>query len=189
MVFVSTDDDEIASIGSSAGAHIIKRPQELAGDHSPEWLAWRHAIKWTRKHHGEFDLFASLPATSPLRSVDDVLSAIEKLHHSGADVCISVSPASRSPYFNMVKPTDDGFCELVNKRPEVPSRRQDAPPVFDITTVVYAADPDFIMTSNGLFEGKVAAIEVPKERAVDIDDIYDFLFAEAIFNANALKSC
>lgn len=189
MVFVSTDDDEIASIGSSAGAHIIKRPQELACDHSPEWLAWRHAIEWTRKHHGEFDLFVSLPATSPLRSVDDVLGAIGKLQHSGADVCISVTPSSRSPYFNMVKLTADGFCELVNKCPEGPIRRQDAPPVFDITTVVYAANPNFIMTSSGLFEGNVVTIEVPKERAVDIDDIHDFLFAEAIFNAKAPNLC
>ena len=41
-------------------------------------------------------------------------------------------------------------------------------------------DPDFIMKKHNIFSGKVSAIEVPKERAVDIDDIYDFMLAEAI---------
>nr|WP_320205306.1 hypothetical protein [Vibrio mimicus] len=36
------------------------------------------------------------------------------------------------------------------------------------------------MNHYGLFSGNVTSIEVPKERAVDIDDIYDFMLAEAI---------
>ncbi|QUX94508.1 acylneuraminate cytidylyltransferase [Marinomonas sp. CT5] len=179
-VFVSTDDSEIAKVAIDNGATVIDRPASLAADNSPEWLAWRHAIEWVEEHYGEFDSFVSLPATSPLRSVIDVESAILKRDYSKADICISVTPASRSPYFNMVVQQPDGFVELVNKPQSEVSRRQDAPAVFDITTVVYAASPCFIKESYGLFSGKVVAIEVPKERAVDIDDIYDFKLAEAI---------
>ena len=134
--------------------------------------------------YGIFEGFISLPATSPLRSVLDVESAIAKRIEKQADICISVTPANRSPYFNMVKFNADREIELVNPPISEVSRRQDAPEVFDITTVVYAAAPKFIIDSYGIFSGKVTSILVPKDRAVDIDDIYDFKLAEAILNGS-----
>ena len=180
QVFVSTDDAAIASVARPLGAVVIERPSELATDTSPEWLSWRHAIEWVIAHYGAFDGFISLPATSPLRSVLDVEAAITKRHGQSADICISVTPSNRSPYFNMVKETMDGFVELVIKPSGEIVRRQDTPQVFDITTVVYSTTPTFVLENYGLFSGKVTSIEVPKERAVDIDDIYDFKLAEAI---------
>ena len=180
QVFVSTDDQAIAQVAIEGGAILIERPAELATDQSPEWLSWRHAIEWATEHYGSFDGFVSLPATSPLRSQEDVEAAILKRQADTADICIAVTPASRSPYFNMVKYNEAGFVELVNQPEGEVSRRQDAPKVFDITTVVYATTPEFVLNNYGLFSGKVASIEVPKARAVDIDDIYDFRLAEAI---------
>ena len=180
QVFVSTDDQAIAQVAIEGGAILIERPVELATDQSPEWLSWRHAVEWATEHYGSFDGFVSLPATSPLRSQEDVEAAILKRQAETADICIAVTPASRSPYFNMVKYNEAGFVELVNQPEGEVSRRQDAPKVFDITTVVYATTPEFVLNSYGLFSGKVASIEVPKARAVDIDDIYDFRLAEAI---------
>lgn len=179
-VFVSTDDQAIAQVAIECGAILIERPAELATDQSPEWLSWRHAIEWATEHYGSFDGFVSLPATSPLRSQYDVEAAILKRQAETADICIAVTPASRSPYFNMVKYDEAGFVELVNQPEGEVSRRQEAPKVFDITTVVYATTPQFVLNNYGLFSGKVVSIEVPKARAVDIDDIYDFRLAEAI---------
>lgn len=180
QVFVSTDDPDIAQFAVKGGAILIERPAELATDQSPEWLSWRHAVEWATEHYGSFDGFVSLPATSPLRSQEDVEAAIVKRQSENVDICIAVTPASRSPYFNMVKYNEAGFVELVNQPEGDVSRRQDAPKVFDITTVVYATTPQFVLENYGLFSGKVASIEVPKARAVDIDDIYDFRLAEAI---------
>ena len=179
-VFVSTDDNEIAEIAIAAGAEVILRPNNLAEDHSPEWLAWRHGIEYAKEKYGSFDNFISLPTTSPLRSLFDVESAILMRIEKSADICISVAEASRSPYFNMVKKSEGGFISLVNQPSVIVERRQEAPKVYDITTVVYTACPSFILNNYGLFSGRVTSIEVPKERAVDIDDIYDFLLAETI---------
>lgn len=180
QVFVSTDDAEIAQVARNGGAIVIDRPAELASDTSPEWLSWRHAIEWVRVNYGDFDGFISLPATAPLRAVRDIENAIQQRMAVGADICISVTPASRSPFFNMVKQTETGMVELVIKPQGEVARRQDAPAVFDITTVVYATTPEFVLNHYGLFSGNVTSIEVPKERAVDIDDIYDFMLAETI---------
>ncbi|WP_420229171.1 cytidylyltransferase domain-containing protein [Psychrobacter sp. ER1] len=179
-VFVSTDDANIAAVAQEYGATVINRPQELAADDSPEWLAWRHAIQWVTENYGPFDRFISLPATSPLRSIDDIESAINKLEGTNADLCIAITPANRSPYFNMVTRSSEDSVKLVISPENNVTRRQDAPKVFDITTVVYVSTPEFINTNLGLFSGRVVSIEVPKNRAVDIDDIYDFQLAESI---------
>ena len=184
MIFVSTDDRAIAEIAQDGGAVVIDRPAELATDTSPEWLSWRHAIKWVEERYGQFEGFVSLPATSPLRDIEDIERAIKQQQQKNADICISVTPANRSPFFNMVKINKDGFAELVNKSKNAVMRRQDAPTVFDITTVVYASTPDFIRKNLNIFSGQVTCIEVPKVRAIDIDDIFDFRLAESILQSD-----
>lgn len=182
-IFVSTDCDAIADVALKNEVKVIRRPAELATDSSPEWLSWRHAIAYVTENYGSFDTFVSLPATSPLRSTSDVQASLDKLVSTNADVCISVSPSNRSPYFNMVQIRDDETAEIIIKPSSVVSRRQDAPDVYDITTVVYSAKVEFIQQRDSLFAGKTVAVVVPKDRAVDIDDIYDFMFAETILRS------
>lgn len=67
------------------------------------------------------------------------------------------------------------------------TRRQDAPPVYDMTTVAYVAKPKFIMESKAVFEGRVKAVIIPEERALDIDTELDFKFAEFLMT-NGMKT-
>lgn len=179
-VIVSTDDEEIAKTAVRYGAEVpFMRPAELAGDKSSEWLAWRHAISETEKTYDQpIDIFVSIPATAPLRSPEDIDRCITKLTTSDADIVITMKPAERSPYFNMVRYNKQGSLQLVIPPAKAILGRQDAPVVYDMTTVAYAARPAFIMKANGLFEGKVQAVEIPPERAVDIDTELDFTIAE-----------
>ncbi len=180
QVFVSTDDAAIAEVAIACGAEVIERPADLAADHSPEILAWRHAIQWTQERYGPFERFVSLPATAPLRAMLDVENALEALHARQADICLSMTPAQRSPYFNMVKTNAEGLIELACSVEGTVVRRQDAPVLFDLTTVVYATYCSYVMNCISLFDGRVTAVEVPKERAVDIDDWVDFQLAETL---------
>tara|TARA_Y100001968_G_C19405312_1_gene743330 strand:- start:1126 stop:1827 length:702 start_codon:yes stop_codon:yes gene_type:complete len=178
-VFVSTDDSEIKLVAKQYGAEVIDRPEELAGDKSPEWEAWRHAIRYLEDLGEEFDTFLSLPATSPLRSTEDVEEAINALD-SQTDAVITVTPATRSPYFNMVSRALDGTTTILCPSDGY-ARRQDAPEAFDVTTVAYVMKKGFILQRNRLFDGRLKSVVVPKERAVDIDDILDFKFAELLY--------
>lgn len=180
-VFVSTEDKAIAQAAVAAGARVINRPAELASDTSPEWLSWQHALEWVEEQYGSINCFVSLPVTSPLRAVEDVENALEALEQQDADICIGITEAARSPFFNMVKYRDDNSLGLVNEGQY--ARRQDVPPVYDITTVVYVARPEYVKRANSLFDGKVVGVKVPKVRAVDIDDIHDFRFAESLLNS------
>lgn len=180
-VYVSTDDSAIAEVARQAGANLINRPAELARDTTPEWLAWRHAIEDVEHRQGPFDLFVSLPPTSPLRSVQDVENAIAAMEGDpSADICLTISDATRNPYFNMVADDGTGGVKLAITGPTGFTRRQDAPKLYDISTVAYVAKPDYIKSQSSLFAGRVLGVSVPKKRAVDIDDIWDFHFAEAL---------
>jgi N-acylneuraminate cytidylyltransferase len=88
----------------------------------------------------------------------------------------------------MVKLAADGNVEIVIKPEGAVSRRQDAPEVYDITTVVYATSVNFVQEQSSIFSGKVVATIVPKIRAVDIDDIFDFMFAESILKSGLYDS-
>lgn len=189
-VIVSTDDTAIADASREHGAEVpFLRPSELATDTSPEWLAWRHAIEWVRKDRGNFDVFLSLPPTSPFRNVHDIESCILALTEDPiADIAITIKDADRSPYFNMVALDEQGYASLVIKPGASVTRRQDSPAVYDITTVAYAARPSFILKANGIFDGRIKTTKVPPERALDIDTPHDFMLAEAIVKIRALQT-
>jgi CMP-N-acetylneuraminic acid synthetase len=174
-VYVSTDCAEIASIANEFGANVIKRPPELATDVSPEWLSWQHAINFVQTKLGSFDRFLSLPATAPLRSGIDVRNCLEALS-PGIDMVITVTPAHRNPWFNMVSLASDRQASLLINEGSFTSR-QHSPKCFDMTTVAYVARPDFILEHSNLWDGTVIGVQVPQERSIDIDNELDFTIA------------
>lgn len=182
-VIVSTDDDEIAEAARQAGAEVpFRRPHRLARDDSPEWLAWRHALEFLDQEEGvQPELMVSLPPTAPLRSVEDVGRCVDQALNARPDAVITVTPAHRHPAFNMVHVDDERRATLVSPPEEPLYNRQEASPVYDITTVAYAVRPSFVFAADHLFAGVVHAVEVPRERAVDIDDELDLEFARFLW--------
>ncbi len=184
-VYVSTDSEDICKVAQFHGATIINRPADLSGDHSPEWLAWQHAIKKATENHGPFDKFISLPATAPLRQINDVHLCLEALK-PGVDIVLTATKAHRSPWFNMVAIDSSGFARLVADDFEI-NRRQDAPVCFDMTTVAYVSRPEYILSAKGIWDGKVVAVNIPIERSIDIDTPFDFAVAQFLMeNRNSL---
>ncbi len=179
-IIVSTDSEEIASVARNFGAEVpFLRPQELARDDAPEWLAWQHALSFLQETEGSLpNAMISIPPTAPLRLPDDLENCLNEFEKGEVDVVITVSDAHRSPWFNMVKRNQDGSVGLVMEAPISITRRQDAPEVFDMATVAYVARPGFVLKQTSIFSGKVGAVKVPVERAIDIDTIFDFELAE-----------
>lgn len=185
-VIVSTDSEGIAEVARQAGAEVpFLRPAELARDDSPEWLVWRHALNFIKEDEGAYpDALMVVPATSPLRAVADLDRCLDEYKKGGADMVITVTDAHRNPYFNMVRAHDDGTVGLVLPPTSAIVRRQDVPVIYDMTTVAYVVKPDFVMTRNGAFEGRVHSVHVPLERALDIDTALDFRIAECLMRSS-----
>jgi N-acylneuraminate cytidylyltransferase len=181
-VIVSTDSEEIAEIALEYGAEVpFMRPKDLALDDSPEWLVWRHAINYLESRQGEkIEGLVVLPATAPLRSIEDVNDCIDEFEKGEVDSVITVSEANRSPYFNMIVNDKKGYSSLVIQLKKGIVRRQDAPKVYNMTTVAYVVNTNFVKKFNGIFEGMVKSVVVTPERAIDIDTMLDFKIAECL---------
>jgi len=179
-VFVSTDDPEISDVARRYGAEVpFLRPPSLAADHAPERLAWRHAAEWVEKSGlPAMDIMVSLSPTAPLRTVEEVNFGIQKFMEGTWDTVIAVSRSNRHPSFNVVNMGGDSSVRLVTPLGHRSARRQDVPPVYDIATAFYITSSGFVLRTDSFWDGRVGAVEIPAEHAVDIDDELDFDFAE-----------
>lgn len=176
-VAVSTDSSRIAGVALAAGASVLERPPELATDDASELFAWRHAIEAERETLN--GVFISLPATSPLRSSRDIDTAMEEFSKGKCDIVFGISPSHRSPYLNMVTRDEADQISLVNPGFKA-VRRQDVPMVYDITTCVYVGSVAYIESCESLMSGRVGSVEIPPQRALDIDTPFDLHLADLL---------
>jgi len=179
-LIVSTDSPEIAKIAKDYGAEVpFMRPSWLATDESSEWDSWKHALNYLMESTGTIpNVMVSIPPVAPLRAPIDIENCLNEYDKGSSDIVISVTKSRRSPYFNMVKTLPDEKYGLVSPPDSLIHRRQDVPIVYDMTTVCYVANSEFVLSHKSIFEGRVGAIHVPTERAIDIDTPLDFQVAE-----------
>lgn len=187
QVFVSTDSEEIATEAIMAGAIVpFVRPESLARDNSPEWFAWRHLLDFvSQSSTGTPDYLLSIPATAPLRALEDVQSCISvALGDDSLDGAICVTPSRRNPDFNMARLRPDGSLlpPEHTKKANLPFRRQDADSYYEIVPSAYVMKANYVMTADSMWAGKLGAHVVPEERSIDIDSEFDFILAEFLYN-------
>jgi CMP-N-acetylneuraminic acid synthetase len=178
-VVVSTDDREIADAARAEGADVpFTRPPELSSDSAREWQAWRHAINFIEDQPkaSKLDIFVSVPAVCPLRIPEDVARAIALYRKGNCDIVFSVTPSK--PYDSRVKLDPSGAASLTQAPDDV--ARQRTATVYDIVDAVYVTNPTFIRQSESIWGGRNATIEIPRERALDIDTEMDLRLAELV---------
>jgi len=185
-IFVSTDSFEAMDIAKKNNVIVIPRPKELASDNANEFEAWKHAIEWVVDNVGRFDNFLSLPCTAPLRTKTSVSQCFETFKNNNSFV-VSVTRTKYNPFFNLVKrDKQDSSINLLS--PSKVTRRQDAPEIFCITPIAYIAKREEIMQRKNFWDGKIVGVEVSPDIATDIDDLNDFLLAEAVIANQNNKS-
>jgi N-acylneuraminate cytidylyltransferase len=129
----------------------------------------------------------SIPSTAPLRISQDIDACVSEFETYKPDLLITLSESSRNPYFNMVKMSEDFLVQPLLESPIKYMRRQDCPATYDIATVCYVANPTYILKSEFIFEGNIRGLVIPKERALDIDNLFDFELAEYFLKKRALN--
>ena len=72
----------------------------------------------------------------------------------------------------MIEKSKNGYT--VVKKGRNLFRRQDAPEVFEINASIYIFRRSFWLKKHKLLNKKTIIYTMPRERSVDIDDIYDF---------------
>ena len=179
-VFCSTDSELIAQEAQRFGAEVPwLRPAELAQDSSKEWDSWVHLVKWLHSNETYPEYLVTVPCVAPLRTVDDLNKCVELATTSGADVVMAVADSYKNPWFNMVTvdPTN-AEARLVNEPPQRINNRQEAPVVYDVSTVTFIIKCSFLLSATSIYDGDTRAIILPKSHCVDIDTEDDISYAE-----------
>ena len=183
-LMVSTDDDEIARVSKEYGAKVpFMRPIELASDTAKTLDAVLHAVE-TMKQAGEcFDDLVLLQPTQPLRTAQDIDSAIEEYYKNDCKDLVSVSEVEDHPI--LIRTIENSRLKpLLNVSSTC--RRQDMPQYFRVNGCIYINNIKQL-DENTSFNDNTVPFVMGKDHSVDIDEISDLAIAEYYLKSRTLK--
>jgi CMP-N,N'-diacetyllegionaminic acid synthase len=172
---LSSDDPSIAAIARQFGCEVpFMRPDELATDKADSMSVVRHALATLPDR---YDYLVLLQPTSPLRRASDIDAALELYIDSGPKTCVSVCEPDKHPYW-MVKMDGDRSVQQLFPPEQIPTRRQDAPPVFALNGAIYIAPADYLAEGGDFITAGTVGYVMPKDRSFDIDTELDLRLAD-----------
>lgn len=185
-VMVSTDDPEIAQISRDSGALVPwLRPAILSTDEASSVEVAIHAVTWYESNIGGIDGLMLLQPTSPFRTRESVMEAIELFEREKAFPIIGVSPARDHPLWTFRM--EDGFCTPFSKGHGLESRSQDLEQAFVVNGALYICTPTHIKENKSFFSSKNLPLIMNSYReSIDIDTEDDFLIANFFLSQNAV---
>lgn len=181
MVFVSTEDDEIAHVAHAEGAAVIRHPTHLSEGSRASFGVIKHAVRQWKKA-GLPDMLVMLRATTPLTTSADIDGAIRVLRsHPQADSVVGVSETRVHPHrvYRIDKKGRLIPFDRLHAEQRYPRRRQTFSEAYVRTAGLYVTRPDIVL-GGSLWGDVVLPHLVPRERAVNINDELDFRIAEML---------
>ena len=180
--YVSTDDADIAAAAARAGAGVIARPADLAGDLATSESAVLHALDQLDGEGITPEVVVLVQCTSPFIAGNDLETAVRMILDGSAD---TVFAAVRTFEFlwsdaDPSRSSGSGAMIGVNHDPRARPRRQDREPNFRETGAFYAMTVAGLRESCHRFFGRTHLVEVPEHAAVEIDALAELRVANAI---------
>jgi CMP-N,N'-diacetyllegionaminic acid synthase len=188
-IALSTDSSEIREVSAKHGLNTTyNRADFLSCDEAGKIEVIRDLVLFEEKSRNvRFDYVLDLDVTSPLRNLNDLQKAFEIISsNEEALTLFSVSPAARSPYFNMVEIRGDGYYSQVKKNVGTLLTRQSAPLVYDLNASFYFYRRSFFdLGYKGVITEKSLIYVVP-HLCFDLDHLIDFEFLSYLLVNNKL---
>lgn len=183
----STDDSGIAEVAQSFGLEAPwLRPAELALDDTLVVDVVAHALHAMLAASGTtYTHVALIQATSPTVTSQDIDGAIRLALEKDADTVITGFHAGQRHPATMYTMAEDGSVQWLLEQRQRMARRQDLPPVFVRTGLVYVIKVDVVLDRHSIYGDRVVSLIVPEERAVTIDEESDFRLAEFLLGGEA----
>ena len=181
-VMVSTDSEEYADIAKKYGANVpFMRNSELSNDTASSWDVVRDVFDKYKEAGKEFDTVALLQPTSPLRTAEDIVKGYKILKDKSANSVIGVCEVDHSPLWMNTLPEDNSMGNFINPK-VVGLPRQKLDKYYRINGALYIRRTDNLNKIEYIYSDKCYAFIMDKKKSIDIDDEYDFLFAEVLFS-------
>jgi len=188
-IIISTDSEEIKKVGSNYGIESeYLRPPYLAEDTSGKIDAIKDVLLWKENYEKyRYNYIIDMDVTSPLRNIHDLMDAMRMIREDEHAVNLfSVSPARRSPYFNMVERKKNGYYSLVKPTDQTVKTRQSSPEVFEMNASFYIYRRTFFeLDYQGAVTDKSLVYTVP-HICFDLDHSIDFEIISFLIKYNKL---
>ena len=182
-IVVSTEAKSIAAVAIRYGAEIpCLRPSALATDSSKATDAVLHMLRYLREQENyEPDYLILLQATSPFRRVDDIDGAFKLLLKKKA-VADSVVSVCRTEQLLYTKNKGDKLQLVSWEDFLASSNRQQLPPTYKLDgSMVYAIKTSVFLAEKTFLSARLLGYEIPRWRAVDLDESEDFVVGELLY--------
>lgn len=187
-IVVSTDDAAIARTAAEAGVEVPFLRAVHADDHAPISAATIAAVEQATAHFGEtYGTVVQLMPNCPLRDAGAVGEMLDAFESAGHDFMISAFRFSwMNPWWAV---TLDPGGHPTRLFPEVgDSRSQDLAPLYCPSGAVWIARWPALREAGTFYGPGHVFHDIGWERAVDIDDREDLVFAQAVAVARAVRA-
>lgn len=174
IVFVSTDDEKIASYSKKIGAEIHQRPKYLSKDISSIEDAAKHFLK---KYENKFDknqTIVILSACSPFITSKTITEGVKYYEKSNCD-CLISAHKNYEDYWIQTK----GKSKRLRKNE--PRRQQDRVPYYIENSAFYITNINYLLNNNSLIEGSIEIFGIKTIEGFDINTLSDLQIARFIF--------
>lgn len=177
-VYVCTEDDEIATVAEKYGANVFKIPQELAEDDVSSTSPCLKLYKTLRDKGAEIDYIFNLQPSSPLRSVEDIRCAYDKLISGDADFLVSVTLIDPH-YFHWAMINREKDWEMYFGK-EYLKERIFLPSVYRPNGAIKLAKAEKLLAQGNYFGKHLTVYPMPEERSIHVATAFDFECAHGI---------
>jgi N-acylneuraminate cytidylyltransferase/CMP-N,N'-diacetyllegionaminic acid synthase len=189
-VIISTDSVDIATTAAEYGAEVpFIRPDHLSTDTSTSADAVAHAIEFLQERNRHYDYVILLEPTSPLRDFADIDEAFIALLESGGSSLVSVCRASTThPAFMFNMGAENILSPYESSRPIGSIRRQDVDEVYYPEGSIYISSIETFEKEHSFYHRGTQGFEVPRWKALEIDEALDFLLVQAVMRERGIIS-
>jgi len=173
-VVVSTDSREIAETSLIYGAEVpFIRPAEISGDAAKSIDFIKHAIDFYSAAGEFFDAVLLLQPTSPLRTIEDIESALIIFENNHNNSLISVYREDYVTDLVMYKLSEDGITTVpLNPMHNKGVRRQEHDSTYVRNGCIYISSVALI--NSGFIIGENPIVyTMSKSRSVNVDNLED----------------
>ena len=183
-IHVSTESDKIKNKVEKLGLKInFKRPVALSKDNTPVIDVLKFVYKKYKKLDYVFDEVWTISPCSPLLISTDLTHAAYRFKKMKKKVLLAVTRYGAPVHWAFVKDKKNNLKPLFKKK--LFSQSQSFAHTYH-DAGSFAAFPSYLLDMNKIYlENKFVAHELPPERAVDIDELENWNFAEFLYKAKA----
>lgn len=181
-VMVSTDSRKYGKIAKEYGAEVpFYRSKETSKDSTSPWDVVKEVLDRYKERGEEYDTFALLQPTSPLRNAEDIRNAYEEFTEKKANAVVSMCELECAIHLVNKLPKSLSMKGFITEK-QYNKRRQEIRPYYRFNGAIYISKVRTFYKHMNIYEDKCYAYIMDRNRSYDIDSEFDLKIVEAILN-------